>query len=144
MVRVKIEPNALYRGSDMKILLVPAVALALSACSTVTDGTSQGITLSSNAPALCSISQNGVEIVPATAVPATHKIGRASGNLIVSCSAEGYEPETVALVTGKHPMAVTGILLTGMLINTGTDAATSAWHESQNQAYIHLRKKSAL
>lgn len=129
----------------MKFLLLPVAALSLSACATFTDGTSQGITLSSNAPgAACSISQNGVEIVPATAVPATHVIPRRGGNLIVSCAAEGYEPETTALVTGKHPMAVTGVLLTGLVINTGTDAASSAWHESQKEAYIHLRKKSVL
>ena len=129
----------------MKYLILSGMALALAACSTVTDGTSQGITLRSNVDgALCSISQNGAEIVPATPVPATHDIPRRGGNLIVSCSADGYETETTALVTGKHPMAVTGILLTGMLINTGTDAATSAWHDSQNEAYIHLRKKSVL
>ena len=128
----------------MKILLVPAVALALSACSTITDGTSQDITLTSNAPAECSIAQNDVEIVPATAVPATHSIPRRGGHLMVTCAAEGYETQTVALMAGKHPMAVTGILLTGMLINTGTDAATSAWHDYQDQAYIHLLKKSSL
>lgn len=128
----------------MKYFLLPAAALALTACSTLSDGTTQAISLTSNAPASCSISQNGVEIVPATPVPLAHTIARRGGNLIVSCAADGYETETVALVTGKHPMAVTGVLLTGALINTGTDAATSAWHESQNQAYIHLRKKQAL
>ena len=128
----------------MKFLLVPAAALALSACSTITDGTSQDITLTSNAPAECSITQQGIEIVPATAVPATHNIPRRGGHLMVTCAADGYETQTVALMAGKHPMAVTGILLTGMLINTGTDAATSAWHEYQDQAYIHLLKKSSL
>lgn len=127
----------------MKHLLIAVSALALTGCSTLMDGTSQGITLTSNAPgAACSITQNGVEIVPATPVPATHEIGRRGGNLIVSCAAPGYQPETVALVTGKNPLAVTGVLLTGMLINTGTDAVSSAWHESQNEAYIHLRKNA--
>ncbi len=129
----------------MKFFMLSAAALALTACSTVTDGTSQGITLTSNAPgAQCGIEQNGAQLVAPTAVPATHNIARRGGNLIVTCSADGYETEKVALVTGKHPMAVTGVLLTGLVINTGTDAATSAWHDSQNQAYIHLRKSSAL
>lgn len=127
----------------MKYLMISVAALALTACSTLTDGTTQGITLTSNAPgAACSITQNGVTIVPSTPVPATHTIGRAAGNLIVNCGAPGYQSETVALVTGKHPMAVTGALLTGVLINTGTDAVTSAWHESQNKAYVHLRKNT--
>ena len=132
-------------GFQMKYLLLSAAALALSACATITDGNKQPITLTSNVEgASCSISQNGAEIVPATPVPASHTIARAGGNLIVSCAAEGYETETVALVTGKHPMAVTGMFLFGLPVNLGTDAASSSWHDSQNQAYIHLRKKSLL
>lgn len=122
-------------------LMIAAAAFGLAGCSTFNEGSNQGITLTSNAPAACSISQNGVELVSATPVPATHDVVKRSGDLIVTCAAEGYEPATVALVNGKHPMAVTGVLLTGMLINTGTDAVTSSWHQAQNQAYIHLKKK---
>lgn len=129
----------------MKFLLLGVAALGLSACATITDGTSQGITLTSNVDgAQCGIEQNGVQIVEPATVPATHNITRRGGNLIVTCSAEGYETEKVALVTGKSPLAVAGMLLIGLPANTGLDAATGAWHESQNQAYIHLRKKSVL
>ena len=125
----------------MKFLVVPALALALSGCATVVDGAYQDITLTSNAEgATCSIVQNGVEVVPASPVPSTHTIAKNAGNLNVSCAADGYEPATVALMAGKHPMAVTGIALTGALINVGTDALTSSWHEYQDRAYIHLLK----
>lgn len=122
------------------LVLTAAVAMSIAGCSTFDEGARQGITLTSNAPAACSITQNGVELVPASPVPATHEIPKRAGNLIVSCAADGYQPETVALVNGKHPMAVTGVLLTGLLVNTGTDAATSSWHHAQDSAYIHLRK----
>ena len=95
----------------MKYLLIAAVAYSLAACATVTDGTRQGITLTSNVDgAMCGIEQNGAQIVAPAPVPATHNIPRRGGNLIVTCSAEGYVTEKVALVTGKHPMAVTGVL----------------------------------
>ncbi|MFK7943326.1 MAG: hypothetical protein AB8B85_10500 [Paracoccaceae bacterium] len=128
----------------MKYLLLPALAaFALTGCTTFTDGASQDITLTSNAPnAQCSITRQGVEIVPASPVPATHRISKRRGDLIVACNAVGYQPQTVALVAGKDPMAVTGVMLTGMLINVGTDAISHSWHEYQDRAYIHMPKSS--
>ena len=125
----------------MKYLGLLAAAALLSACGTLEGGSTQDITLNTNAEnATCSIRQNGVEIVPAAPAPATHNIARRSGNLFVTCSAPGYETQTVALIAGKHPQTVTGMLLTGALINVGTDAISGAIHEYQNAAYVHLTK----
>ena len=128
----------------MKYIGLIAAAAMLTACGTMEGGRSQGITLKSNAAdANCSIAQNGVEIVPAAPLPATHTLVRRSGNLLVTCSAPGYNTETVALVAGKHPRTVVGVMLTGALINVGTDVATGGMHEYQNEAYIHLTKSSS-
>jgi hypothetical protein len=125
----------------MKYLGILAVAGLVSACGTLEGGSTQGITLNTNAEnATCSISQNGIEIVPASPAPATHQVARRSGNLMVTCSAPGYTTDTVALVAGKHPRSVVGVMLTGALINVGTDAVSGGIHEYQNEAYIHLRK----
>ncbi|MEM9062397.1 MAG: hypothetical protein AAGD13_18205 [Pseudomonadota bacterium] len=132
----------------MKYLGLFAVAAVLSACGTMEGGTSQDITLRSNADnASCSIAQNGAEIVPATALgeskTITHSIPRTSGNLFVTCSAPGHNSETVALMAGKHPRTVAGVLLTGALINAGTDIALGGWDEYQNEAYIHLTRTAS-
>ncbi|MEL7000018.1 MAG: hypothetical protein ACFB03_12855 [Paracoccaceae bacterium] len=132
----------------MKYVGLFAVAALLSACGTLEGGTSQGITLRSNADnASCSIAQNGVEIIPAAPLgegrAVTHTIPRTSGNLFVTCAAPGYNSETVALVAGKHPRTVVGVLLTGVLINTGTDVALGGWDEYQNEAYIYLTKSAS-
>jgi len=127
----------------MKYLGIVAITAMLSACGTLEGGSSQGITLNTNAEnATCSISQNGVEIIPASPAPATHQVPRRSGNLLVTCSAPGYTTETVALVAGKHPRSVVGVMLTGALINVGTDAYTGGIHEYQSEAYIHLMRAS--
>ena len=127
----------------MKYLGIVAITAMLSACGTLEGGSSQGITLNTNAEnATCSISQNGVEIIPASPAPATHLVPRRSGNLLVTCSAPGYTSETVALVAGKHPRSVVGVMLTGALINVGTDAYSGGIHEYQNEAYIHLMRAS--
>ncbi|MEM7213301.1 MAG: hypothetical protein AAF479_15680 [Pseudomonadota bacterium] len=125
----------------MKYMGIVAITAMLSACGTLEGGSSQGITLNTNAEnATCSITQNGVEIVPASPAPATHDVPRRAGNLLVTCSAPGYNSETVALVAGKHPRSVAGVMLTGALINVGTDAYSGGIHEYQNEAYIHLTR----
>ena len=125
----------------MKYIGLLAAAALVSACGTLEGGSTQGIKLNTNAEnATCSINQNGVEIVAAAPVPATHQLVRRSGNLLVTCSAPGYNSETVALVAGKHARTVTGVLLTGALINVGTDAISGGIHEYQNEAYVHLTK----
>ncbi len=125
----------------MKYLALLTTAALISACGTLEGGSTQGITLNTNAEnANCSISQNGVEIVPSSPAPATHQVVRRSGNLMVTCSAPGYATDTVALVAGKHARTVVGVMLTGALINVGTDAVSGGIHEYQNEAYIHLMK----
>lgn len=128
----------------MKYLGLLAVAATLSACGTLEGGSSQSITLNTNADnATCSINQNGAEIVPASPAPATHTIERRAGNLMVTCAAPGYATQTVALVAGKHARTVTGVMLTGVLFNVGTDAFSGGIHEYQNEAYIHLVKSGS-
>ena len=124
----------------MKFFALSAAALlAMAGCTTVTDGNTQDITLTTNAEgATCSISRLGQVLVPASPVPGTFPISKRRGDLIVDCSAPGYASQQVALVNGKDPMAVTGVALTGMLVNVGTDAISHSWHEYQDRAYIHL------
>ena len=125
----------------MKYLGILGLIAMVSACGTLEGGSTQGITLNTNAEnATCSINQNGVEIVPASPAPATHQIARRSGNLMVTCAAPGYETQTVALVAGKHARTVVGVLLAGALVNVGTDAVSGGIHEYQNEAYVHLTK----
>lgn len=124
----------------MKYLSVFAAALALGGCATIVDGRSQQIELTSNAPgATCGITQNGVQIVEPTAVPATHTVRRRSGNLIVTCDAPGYQSKTQALMQGANPLSVTGHL-PGILLGAGADAAFGGLADYQDSAYIYLVK----
>ena len=123
----------------MKHLSVIAAALFLGGCATVVDGRSQQIQLTSNAPgATCGISQNGEQIVAPEPVPATHNLRRRAGNLIVTCEAPGFQPNTQALVTGRNPLSVVGHF-PGILLGAGADAAFGGLADYQNQAYIHLK-----
>ncbi|MEM8616954.1 MAG: hypothetical protein AAGF20_08475 [Pseudomonadota bacterium] len=119
-------------------ILIPAMALALSGCATLVDGTSQQIQLTSNAPgATCGITQNGAQIVAPAPVPATHSLSRRAGNLIVTCQAPGFQPNTQALVTGRNPKTV-ALMMPAILLDAGADAALGGLAEYQNEAYIHL------
>lgn len=128
----------------MKTLPILAAALVLSGCATIVDGTTQQIRLSSNAEnAKCSISHEGVLIVPSLPVPAGHIVQRRPGNLMVTCDAPGYESRTVALVAGRNPLAVAPVLPV-FPQNSGYDAAFGGLAEYQDSAYIHLKRASSL
>lgn len=122
----------------MKHLALPAVLLALSGCATVAHGIVEPVTITSNAPgATCSITQNGVEIEPATSVPNTFELRRRGGNLLVTCSAPGYSTESVALVTGKDPYTVGGHMWNSMALGL-VDVFSGAVHDYQDSAYVPL------
>ncbi len=125
----------------MKTFMTLAAAAGLLAgCATIADGTQQTISLDSNVEgALCGISQNGQEIVAAAPVPTTHLLPRVSGNLIVTCTADGYETSTVALMSGKNPKTVV-LAMPVMLFNAGADRALGGIDEYQDRAYIHLKR----
>lgn len=124
----------------MKHLILPAALLVLGGCATIADGSMQPVTISSNAPgATCGIIQNGEEIAPATPVPNTFELRRRDGNLLVTCQAPGYSTETVALVTGKNPLAVTGHMWNSMTLAL-VDVFSGAVNEYTNTAYVPLQK----
>ncbi|MEM6623591.1 MAG: hypothetical protein AAF674_15285 [Pseudomonadota bacterium] len=133
----------------MKHFALAVILAATTGCATVMNGTSQQISISSNAKdALCEVVQNGVEVVPPQRAPATFLVPRRAGNLVVTCSADGYEPNTVALIAGKSPLAVGSAVALGAtgpafsLAGVGADAATGSWHEYQDRAYVYLIPKS--
>ena len=124
----------------MKHLILPAALLALGGCATIADGSMQPVTITSNAPgAACSIAQNGVEIVPSTPVPNTFELRRRDGNLLVTCEAPGYRTESVALVTGKNPLTVTGHMWNSMALGL-VDVFTGAVNEYQGTAFVPLQQ----
>lgn len=118
--------------------LTPIAAFGLGACATIVDGTTQDIHLSSNVPtAKCSIEQNGVQIVDPTPVPATLKLPRRRGNLIVTCSAPDHETGTQALVAGTNPKSV-ALMLPMALLDAAADSALGGLVEYQDRAYVYL------
>ena len=63
-----------------------------------------------------------------------------AGTMIVTCAAPGHETSTVALVNGKQPGTVIGMMVIGALFNVTTDAVSHSWHEAQDTAYVHLNR----
>lgn len=126
----------------MKLLPLATMilTLALAGCATFVKGTEQPVALTTNAPdATCSIMQNGEEVLPPSAVPQTFTLRSQPGNLLVTCTAPGYETRTVALVSGKDPLTITGHMWNSLLLGL-VDVATGAVNTYQNYAYIPLQK----
>ena len=124
----------------MKNLVLPVALLALGGCATIADGTTQPVTITSNAPgATCEIAQNGEVIAPATPVPNTFELRRRDGNLLVTCQAPGYRSESVALVTGKNPKTIGGHMWNSLSFGL-VDLVSGAVHEYTGSAYVPLQK----
>lgn len=125
----------------MRILASLCAVVTLAGCATIVDGTQQTISLTSNVEgAMCGITQRGVQVVAPAPVPVTRILPRTSGNLIVTCEAEGYETAKVALIAGKSPKSV---VLNAPAIVTGALADTALggidWY--QDRAYVYLKRK---
>ncbi|MEM6661291.1 MAG: hypothetical protein AAF666_03845 [Pseudomonadota bacterium] len=129
----------------MKYFLIAIATLTLSGCATVVDGTTQPIYLHGNVEgADCSISQGGRVIQSDIALPDTVVVERKRENLIIECSADGYQDAKLAIVAGANPLSVLGHMTTSLLAGAAADSVLGGIGEYQNEAFIHLTKKPIL
>lgn len=112
----------------MKYVLVVSSLLALSACATITRGTTEVFTVEST-PAGAEVSlSNGMEC---ESTPCAFKVPR-KGDLSVIVSKNGYESSEHNIptqVSGGGGAAMAGNVLVGGLIGAGVDAASGAMLE---------------
>lgn len=108
-----------------RILLAAAVAAALGGCATVTRGTTDQITISSEPAGAEARSSLGHAC---TSTPCTWEVSRKS-EFVVSFSKPGYEDTQVPVQTriaGAGAAGFAGNVLIGGLIGMGVDAATGS------------------
>jgi hypothetical protein len=140
----------------LRIILLGGCALALSACASITRGTSEAVIfdsepsgaemrsiidypcggpcpmkdegLGSNTPYNTEKVQTPVVAGPACVTPCTIEVPR-NQELVVTFTKPGYQPQTVKLgraVSGKGGLATAGNVIAGGAVGLVTDAATGA------------------
>lgn len=112
--------------------------LMTTACATITSGTSQPITITSEpAQAVCQLERDGALVGAVSATPGTVTVSRSTKNLSVRCERSGYAAGLSAVPANFQAMTL-GNLLVGGLIGVAVDAASGAMGEYPANVHVTL------
>jgi hypothetical protein len=104
-------------------------ALILPGCATITKGTTQPLTVSTDPPgAKCVLNRGGMQIGVVDPTPGTVEIGKIHRPIAVDCKKGGYEDASERVQSRFQTMALGNILLGG-IIGFGVDAMSGAMYE---------------
>ncbi|MDB5416465.1 MAG: hypothetical protein JWR10_4800 [Rubritepida sp.] len=107
-----------------------------SACATITTGTSQSITVTSEpTQAICQVHREGLLVGAVNPTPGTLTVSRSSRDMTVRCERAGHQPGVAALPANFQAMTL-GNILFGGLIGLAVDASSGAI--SQYPAAVHV------
>lgn len=116
----------------MRLLLRCAAivaALGLGACSTIIEGTSQTIAVSSSpSGAHCEGTRDGTEIFEIDTTPSSVTVQKTKDDILLRCTLRGYQPASQFLHSGIAT-GTYGNIIAGGLIGWGVDSATGADNE---------------
>jgi hypothetical protein len=74
-----------------RLMIVAVAALAPAGCSTLTEGTTQNITVTTTPPgALCTLTRDGQAIATISQTPGTVTVDRSTSNILVTCHKGGF------------------------------------------------------
>ncbi|MDB5643043.1 MAG: translation initiation factor 2 [Hyphomicrobiales bacterium] len=127
----------------MKLAIVAAVGLAVAGCATVTRGTTNQVTVSSEPTGAEAVSSSGLFC---TATPCTWEVSRKT-EFAVTFKKPGYRTEQVQVGTklaGSGAAGFAGNVLIGGVVGMGVDAATGATLEHfPNPVFVTLQPVAA-
>ena len=76
-----------------RLVIIAAAALATAACSTITEGTTEQITVKTDPPgATCQLNRDGAVIATVGPTPAAASVERSPSDILVTCSKPGFGP----------------------------------------------------
>jgi hypothetical protein len=128
-------------GLQMNIKSVAAIAAigaALSGCGTITQGTSQNITITSNpAGAHCDLTRKGEHVATLDKTPGTVKVDKTKNDILLTCDLPGYQQASTNLESG-YGAGTFGNIILGGVIGWGIDSATGADNKYPSTAQVNF------
>ncbi len=117
-------------GINMKVnyyaALLMGAATCLSGCGTITQGTSQNITITSTPPgAHCDLTRKGEHVATLDKTPGTVKVDKTKNDILLTCDLPGYQTASANLESGYGAGTFGNIILGGGIgwaINSATGA----------------------
>ncbi len=123
----------------MKKIIATLFVFSLAGCASITQGTTQTIIFNLEPKETkCNVSRDGDgEIGSVSFYNNTLNVSKDKDDIIISCSAPGYQPKTSRLISSTQTAGVVG----GAFIDLGvTDMMTGAMWKYPNETSIVLRK----
>ena len=127
------------RNSILKCASLLALGLSMSACSTITTGTTQdfGVNTPEADGASCELkdSKGAMWTIPST--PGTVVVSKGDGPMQVTCKKDGYKEASITVNEGFAGMTLGNVILGGG-IGVIVDAASGAAQEYPDEVYVWL------
>jgi hypothetical protein len=124
----------------MRLTLLAATA-ALTACASITDGTTQTLIIPVQPKeARCSVMRNDVELGQVTGTSSTITVSKGSRDIIVNCAAPGYLNKSARLVSSTQTEGMMSVLFLDFGI---TDMVTGAMWKYPSSSTIVLERDPA-
>lgn len=114
------------------------VATTLSGCGTITQGTSQDITITSVPPGgACDLTRKGEHVATLKATPGTVKVDKTKNDILLTCKLAGYQEASVNLESG-YGAGTFGNIILGGGIGWAIDSATGADNKYPSSAQVQF------
>lgn len=128
-----------FLGEIMKrVLILGGAMVALAGCSTVTEGTSQRISVNTNPPgASCELTRHNESIGKIDPTPGSIKIEKTKYDIMIECSKEGYQKGSYVNHSDVAAATVGNIILGGG-IGWAIDSASGSDNKYEPTVNINL------
>ena len=127
----------------MKIKIGAAIAATFAAsclagCGTITQGTSQNITITSTPPGgHCDLTRKGEHVATLDRTPGTVKVDKTKNDILLTCSLAGYQDASANLESG-YGAGTFGNIILGGGIGWAIDSATGADNKYPSSAQVQF------
>lgn len=122
----------------LSLAAVAAVVMLCSGCATLTKGTSQTVTVSTDpSGATCTLTRDSKPLAIINPTPGSMPIEKGMGAIAIICKRAGYL-DSAGTMTSEFQAMTFGNILFGGLIGVAVDAASGAMHEYPAMVTITL------
>lgn len=119
-------------------MAVAFTASCLAGCGTITQGTSQNITITSSPPGgHCELTRKGEHVATLDKTPGTVKVDKTKNDILLNCSMAGYQDASANLESG-YGIGTFGNIILGGGIGWAIDSATGADNKYPSSAQVQF------
>jgi hypothetical protein len=117
---------------------VLVAACSLAGCGTITQGTSQNITITSTPPGgHCDLTRKGEHVATLDKTPGVVKVDKTKNDILLTCNLAGYQEASANLESG-YGAGTFGNIILGGGIGWAIDSATGADNKYPSSATVQF------